>query len=247
MLLKHLKSGLLQMDSWPQYSEKGSILQDSEKLENALAIIIRCTRRLKRPKDIVTLAENISYAEKQLGNIEKVAGRVKLSVQQLKDFLAVENLCSAVRALVRKRTIDSVDIVKTISTLPFEKQKILANHFAKGQFTSKDIRIVTTFAKKFPRKSMKQVISDYEKSKDIRLYVAQFRLPASFNNRDGLYKRFRKIVGKDEIKRLRFKGGVAVLEITSMGYKKLREVLRERQMKLRKFIGYTVSDLGERK
>lgn len=247
MLLKHLKSGLLQMDLWLGYVKKGSILQNNEKLENALALIIKCTRRNKRPTDIVTLVENISCAEKQLGNIEKVAERVKLSVQQLKDFLAVKNLCPAVRTLVKKRIIDSVDIVKTISTLPFEKQKVLVNYFIKGKLTSKDIRIVTTFAKKFPRKSMDQVISDYEKSKDIRIYVAQFRLPNSFNNRDGLYKQFIKIVGKDEIKKLQFKRGVAVLELTSIGYKKLREMLHKKRMTLKKFIDNTLSELGERK
>jgi hypothetical protein len=222
-------------------------LQDNEKLEKSLALIIKCTRRNKRPRDIVTLAENISYAEKKLGSIEDVAERIKLSTQQLKDFLAVKSLCPAVRALVRKRTIDSVDIVKTISTLPFEKQEVLANHFIQGKFTSKDIRNITTFAKKFPKISVDRVISGYEKSKDVRLYVAQFRLPKSFDNREGLYKRFKEIVGKNEIKKLQFNRGIAVLEITSIGYKKLRAELNKRRMTLKKFIDHTVSKLMERK
>lgn len=218
-------------------------MKDNEKLEKALALIIKCTRRVKRPKDIVTLAKNISYAEQHLGSVEKVAKAVKLSVQQLKDFLAVEELCSEVKSLVAKRTIVSVDVVKTISKLPEKKQKILAEHFVSGKITSKDVRVITTFAKKFSGRSIEKVIRDYEKSKDVRLYVAQFRFPASFNDRVGLRKQFEKIVGKDEIKRLQFKRGVAVLEVTTLGHKKLREAVRKRRTTLRQFVTSVVKEV----
>lgn len=218
-------------------------MKDKEKLEKALALIIKCTRRVKRPKDIVTLAKNISYAKQHLGSVEKVAKAVKLSVQQLKDFLAVEELCSEVKSLVAKRTIVSVDVVKTISKLPEKKQKILAEHFVSGKITSKDVRVITTFAKKFSGRSIKKVIRDYEKSKDVRLYVAHFRLPASFNDRVGLRKQFENIVGKDEIKRLQFKRGVAVLEVTTLGHKKLREAVRKRRTTLRQFVTSVVKEV----
>jgi hypothetical protein len=235
------------MDSWPEHSEKDSGLKDIENVEKALAIIISCTRRVKRPFDLVTLVENILYAKRCMGSLEAVGEAVKLSVRQLEDFLEVEKLCAEVITLVKKRAIDSVDIVKTISKLSPKKQKGLSKYIIKGRITSKDVRIITTFAKKFPRKSIEQVIAEYEKSKDIRLYVAQFRLPTSFNNMDGIHKRFIEIVGKDEIKKLKFNKEVAVLEVTAMGYKKLREAVRKKQMTLRKFIAAIVNEIGERK
>jgi hypothetical protein len=220
------------------------MLEPDRKLEKALSLIIACTRRIKRSKDLVTLAENISFAAKKIGGIEKLAKAVNLSVQQLQDFLSVGDLCAEVKELVGKRAIDSVDVVKTISKLPVKKQKVLAENLVKGKIASKDVRIITTFAKKFRNKPMAKVIEDYQKSKDVRLYVAQISLPLDFTNQRGLRSIFEKIVGKSEIKRLQFETGIAVLEVTALGYKKLREAVWERQMTLRKFITSTVSELG---
>ena len=219
-------------------------LKDDKRLEKALWVIIRSTRRVKRLVDLVTLYQNILYAKREVGGLETLAERVKLSVQQLKDFLTVEKLCADVKTLVEKRVIDSVDVVKNISKLPAKKQRVLAEHFADGKVTSKDVRIITTFAQKFPSKSMTKVITDYQKSKDIRVYVAQFRVPAHFNNRVGLHKRFEDIVGKSEMRKLQFQGRVAVLEVTSLGYKRLREAVRKEQTTLRRFIESTVSKMG---
>jgi len=220
------------------------MLEPDRKLEKSLSLIIACTRRVKRSKDLVTLAKNISFATKKIGGIEKLAQAVKLSVQQLKDFLSVGDLCAEVKELVGKRTIDSVDIVKTLSKLPAKKQKILADHLVKGRIASKDVRIITTFAKRFADRPIEKVIRDYEKSKDVRLYVAQFRVPANFNNRVGLHKRFEDIVGKSEMRKLQFQGQIVVLEVTSLGYKKLREAVRKEQTTLKGFIESTVSKMG---
>jgi hypothetical protein len=220
------------------------MLEPDRKLEKSLSLIIACTRRVKRSKDLFTLAKNISFAAKKIGGIEKLAKAVNLSVQQLKDFLSVGDLCAEVKELVGKRAIDSVDVVKTISKLPVKKQKVLAENLVKGKIASKDVRIITTFAKKFCDKPMAKVIEDYQSSKDIRLYVAQIGLPQRFTNQRGLRNRFEEIVRKSEIKRLQFERGIAVLEVTTLGYKRLREAVRKRQMTLRKFIASTVSELG---
>jgi len=217
---------------------------DSEELEKALALIISCTRRVKRPLDLVTLAETILYVKSRMGSLEVVGESVRLSVQQLKDFLAVNELYAEVKALVKKRAIDSVDIVKTISTLPNEKQKALANHLVKGRITSRDIRIIVSFSKKFPYRSIAKIVKDYEKTRDTRVYVAEFRLPAHFTNLVGLRRRFETIVGKSEIKKLQLNEQVVVLEITALGHKKLREAVRRQRTTLRKFVTSMVEKLA---
>lgn len=214
------------------------------KLEKALALIISCTRRIKRPLDLVTLSKNILYAKRCMGSLEAVAEAVGLSVRQLKDFLAVEDLCADVKNMVEKRKIDSVDVVKNLRRLTVKKQKILARRFVSGKITSKDVRIITTFAQKFPDKSMKKVITDYKKSKDIRVYVAQFRLPVRFNNRVGLRKQFEEIVGRREIINWHLRGRVVVLELTALGHKNLREAVRKRRTSLRKFVESVVEKLA---
>lgn len=222
-------------------------MKNDKKLERSLALIITCTRRVNRPKDIVTLAKHISYAEKNMEGLKAVAQAVGLSVQQLKDFLAVKKLHFEVKKLVSKRVIDSVDVVKTISKLPDAKQKFLAQSFVKGQINSKDVRVITTFAKKFRDKPIKKVIEDYRKSKDVRLYVVQIRLPKRFTNQRGLRRHFEEIVGKSEIKELWFQEGIAVLEITDKGHKKLREAVRRGRTTLRKFVTAIVDEISHKK
>ncbi len=221
--------------------------KNDKKLAKALFFIIRCTRRVDRPADLITLSKNILYAEQRLKSLNSVAEAVKLSVQQLKDFLTVEKLCDEVKALVKNRSIDSVDVVKNVSQLPLEKQRTLADYFGKGRISSKDVRIITTFAKKFSDKPIAKIIADYEKTKDIRIYVVQFRLPSHFSNKIGLGKRFEKIIGKRGIKKLQLERETAVLELTTAGYKKLREVVRQRKTTLRKFIVSFVEDISGRK
>lgn len=218
-------------------------MEQDKKLKKALALIIACTRRIKRPKDIVTLAKSISYAEKHMGDLEAVAKAVGLSARQLKDFRTAKNLCAEVKTLVKNRAVDSVDVVKNISKLPPKQQKTLATHFADGKITSKDVRIITTFARKFPDKSIKKVITDYQKSKDIRVYVAQFRLPARFNNRVGLRKQFEEIVGRKEITNWHIRNRVVILEMTTLGHKNLRKAVRKQRTTLRKFIKSVAEEL----
>lgn len=220
-------------------------MEQDKKLKKALALIITCTRRIKRPKDIVTLAKSISYAEKRMGDLEAVAEVVGLSVRQLKDFQTAQKLCAEVKTLVKNRVVDSVDVVKNLSRLTPKKQKTLAMYFADGKVTSKDVRIITTFAQKFPSKSIKKVIMDYQKSKDIRVYVAQFRLPARFNNHVGLHKRFEEIVGQREIIKWQLRGRIVVLELTVIGYKNLREAVRKERTTLRKFVTSVVEKLAD--
>ena len=220
-------------------------MERDKKLKKALALIIACTRRIKRPKDIITLAKSISYAEKSMGNLEAVAEVVGLSVRQLKDFQTAQKLCSEVKTLVKNRVVDSVDVVKNLSRLPPKKQKTLAMYFANGKVNSKDVRIIKTFALKFPSKSIKEVIIDYQKSKDIRVYVAQFRLPVQFNNHVGLHKRFEEIVGRREIIKWQLKGRIIVLELTVIGHKNLRESVRKQRTTLRKFVTSVVEKLAD--
>ena len=219
----------------------------NNKLDNAIAIIIKCTRRVKRPIDLITLSRNILYAKKELKGIKNVAKEVGLSVQQLQDFLAVERLSSKVKTLTEDRKIDSVDVVKTISKLPIKQQEILADFFISGKITSKDVRHITTFAKKFPDKSMKKIISDYEKSKDIKIYVAHFQLPNDFKGESQLRSRFEQIIGTDEINKLNIQKKKVTLEVTALGYKKLRETVRKKRMTLRKFMESIVNEFRERK
>ena len=220
-------------------------MKHPNQLEDALALIIKCTRRVRRPKDIVTLADNILYAKRQMGGLNKVAEAVRLSEQQLLDFLAVEKLYSEVRELVARRVIDSVDVVKTISGLPENKQKTLANYLAAGRIASKDVRIITSFAKKFPHRLIEDVVKNYDKSKDKRVYVLHFTLPLNFRATARLRSEFQHVVGISEIARIECTKNNGTLEITPLGYKNLRETVRRKRTTIRKLVTFIIGRLSK--
>jgi len=209
-------------------------LVDNNKLKKAIAIIISGTRRGKRNIDMVKLVDSISYAEQCMGSLNAVAESVKLSVQQLKDFLAVNKLCKEVKKLVSERAIDSVDVVKNIGQLPKEKQIILAREITKGRISSKDVRIITTFMKKFPTRSVQRILRDYYESRDKKTYVVQFAMLGNGEQND-LKRFFEKMLGKDVIVSLETKGGKTNLEVSAEGYRKLREAAKRKRTSLRKF------------
>ncbi len=210
-------------------------MRKKENLEKALALIISCTRRVKRPVDIATLAKNILNAKGYLGSLAAVGQAVGLSVQQLKDFLTVDGLCAEVKALVRKRAIDSVDVMKNISQLPKESQQILAKELTKGTISSKDIRILTSFTKQFPDKSIRKILRDYYKSRDIKTYLVEFPAPKDKRIKE-VQRKFEKIVGVTNIISFRVNNGTAALELSYQGGKKIREAAKKKKNTLRKFV-----------
>ncbi len=216
-------------------------MKQKENLEKALALIISCTRRVKRPLDIVTLAKNISDVKGHLGSLEAVGQAVDLSVQQLKDFLEVEGLCTEVKALVKKRAIDSVDVMKNISRLPKESQQILAKELAKGTISSKDIRIITSFTKQFPDKSIRKTLRDYYKSRDIKTYLVKFPAPKDELIKE-VQRKFEKIVGETGIVSFKVNNGMATLELSYQGQKKIREAAKKKKNTLRKFVNCLLAE-----
>lgn len=216
-------------------------MKKNENLEKVLALIISCTRRVKRPLNLVILAKNISDAKRHLGSLEAVGQAVDLSVQQLKDFLTVERLCAEVKALVKIRAIDSVDVMKNISRLPKGSQQILAKELTKGAISSKDIRILTSFTKQFPDKSIGTILRNYYKSRDIEIYLVKF--PAPKDNRiKKVQRKFETIVGNSNIVSLKVNKGTATLELTYHGQKKIRKAAKKQKNTLRKFVNRLLAE-----
>jgi len=173
-------------------------VKKDENLAKAISCIIGCTRRVKRTVDLITLAENISLAKDRMRSLQKVADHVSLSVQQMRDFLTVEKLCSEVRELVRRRDIDSVDAVKNIARLPEASQRVVAKEIVSGRINSKDLRIIASFAKRFPEKSIHLVLKDYYASRDVKTYVVESTVQDVREGREAR-KKFEKIVGKQNV------------------------------------------------
>jgi len=224
------------------------LLSPEKELQDALALIIACTRRAHqdRPKDIVTIAESITFAKEKMGSLGTVARSVGVSEQQLRDFLAVMRLDDITREKVRTRAIDSVDVVKNLAKLPFDKQKTLAECLSRGEINSQDVRVITGFALRFPQKRIERILREYRQSKDTKIYVVRFRIPDGLGART-LSQAFEKIVQERAIHNLLVKGHVGELELTEAGYKSLRTEVRRMGTTLRGFVKSVLQALVERR
>lgn len=202
--------------------------------EKAIATLIACTRRKRRPKSITDIADIIEFLWKELGSYKKVGETVGLSTEMLREFRSVKSLDPTVRTLVDKRVIDSVDLVYRISKLNAKAQKAVIEKFLKDDLTGYDARVVKSFQRRSGQ-PIRNTISKIMKSRNIRTYIVEFEIPRG-KNMSQIRKRFEKIVGKTEIVSFVVNGKVAALELSYQGQKKLLERAKEKKITLRKFV-----------
>jgi len=202
--------------------------------ERAIATLIACTRRKRRPKSIVEVAAIIDFLRAELGSYKAVGETVDLSTEMLREFRSVKFLDHKIRVLVEKRIIDSVDLVYRISKLDAKGQRAVIDKFLKDDLTGDNARVVKSF-KRRSCQSTRKAISKIMKSRDIKTYIVKFEMPKGVKKTQ-LQKRFEKIVGKTEIVSFKVKKGIAALELSYRGQKKLREAAKEKRTTLRKLV-----------
>ncbi|UCG94435.1 MAG: hypothetical protein JSW13_01365 [Candidatus Aerophobus sp.] len=204
------------------------------KTEKAIATLIGCTRRKRRPKSITEIASIIEFLRKELGSYKAVGKAVGLSTEMLREFRSVESLDQDVKPLVDKRIIDSVDLVYRISKLNAKAQKAVIEKFLKNDLTGDDARVVKSFQRRSGQ-SIRNMISKIMKSRNIRTYILEFEMPSG-KSKNQIRKRFEKIVGNAEIVSFFVNGKAATLALSYQGQKKLRERAKEKKITLRKFV-----------
>lgn len=206
------------------------------KREAVIARLIANTLRKKRPNSLIEIARDIRWLQNDLGSLKAVSETIGISTDMLGQFLSVERLSPEVRKLVEERKIDLVNVVHYMRDFEPEAQQVIAKEVIADRLSTNDIRVLAPLRKSLPHLTVDQLISRVQKSKNIKVYVAYFRIPPGFENTDASKRRFEKIVGKNEIVSFTVKDLVGTLELTSFGQKKLRGAAKERNLSLRKFV-----------
>ena len=114
--------------------------------ETALSILFANTKRKKRNKDLITIAESCEYLTKLYGSQKAVAEKVGLSTEMIREFLATLKLPEEVQKLISDRKIDSIDIVREISVLRDPSKQIAAAKIFADSL-SKDVRDIKRLIK----------------------------------------------------------------------------------------------------
>jgi hypothetical protein len=143
-------------------------------LDEALAALIASTRARARALPLTRIAELLAVAVAQLGGYREVAERVGLSAKMLRQFSYVERLCTPVKALFARRTLDSVDAATHLAMLSNGDQLYAANALADGRINTSDLRAVVQARGARPQEPIEQVVERVRESRTKRHFVAEF-------------------------------------------------------------------------
>ncbi len=210
------------------------------KRETVIARLIANTRRRKRHNNLVQIARDIRWLENDLGSLKAVSEIIGLSLDMLQQFLSVERLCPELRKLVEERKIDLINVVHYMRNFDSVAQQAIAGEVIAGRLSAEDIRVLAPLRGNLTNTNIHQLISRVQKSRNIKVYVAYFRVPEGFDDVGSLRKRFEKIVGKTELVSLELTDNVGILELTGMGQRKLREEAKRYNLSLRRFVDKVV-------
>jgi hypothetical protein len=204
--------------------------------ENVIARLIANTRRKKRYDDLVEIARQIRWLEKDLGSLREVSKTIGISRDQLHQFLSVEKLSPEVKKLVEDRKIDLINTVHYMRNFDYKAQKEIADAVVNRRLTSGDIRVLAPLRQAADYKNIQDLISHVRSAKNVKLYVLYFHVPRALQDGMELEGMFKSIVGENEVD-LTIEGDRGILEITEAGRAKLREEARKQNLSLRAFVG----------
>lgn len=208
----------------------------ANKRDPIIARLISNTRRKKRPDNLLDIARDIRWLEDDFGSLTAVSKAIGISTDMLRQFLSVEQLCPEVQKVFGERKIDLINIAHYMSNFDPVAQKVIANEVINGRLSAADIRVLAPIRKSLPHLNIHELIARVQNSRDMKTYVAYFRIPLGFGAISELKIRFEEIVGESEIVSFTMQDQVCILELTYLGQKKLKEAAKEHNLSLRKFV-----------
>jgi hypothetical protein len=142
--------------------------------DNALSVVFANTKRKKRDVDLITLALNCKSLVELYGSEKELGKKIGLSTSMVRQLLNPLKLPEEIQALVKKREIDSIDIVNQIVTIKNTNDQFTFISKLKN-FNSDDTRDLKRFLKdsKLPIDDVKHKIVN-EKSKNLHFFIIDF-------------------------------------------------------------------------
>ncbi|QHT68704.1 hypothetical protein GXP67_19675 [Rhodocytophaga rosea] len=202
--------------------------------DEILAILIANTSRKNRSLDLVQIYSLIEEFIKHYGSINDLINALNISKGMLRKFTSIQKLSNPVRELVKKREIDSVEIVNSLSQLSFNEQYFVAEQIINKSFNSQDIRILTPLKEKFPDLPIQSLVEKVRDSKQLKISVIKFAYKDGLIE-DKLRKYLVEYITSDNIIEINFKDE-GIIKITKQGEKKLRDAAKLHKKTLSQFI-----------
>ena len=220
--------------------KKTSLAEDKPsqaEIDDALAALIASTRRKNRKLNPLEVAEKIQIAKDGIGSLPKVAERIGLSYEMLRQIFSVRKCSEQVKELIREGKLESYDILHRISKLPIPNQITVAKAVIAGELNSEDVRAIVSFYRDLANEiGIGRAIERIKSSRNIKQYVVYFELESKNIKFSVLRSRFEKIFGKENIVSLREDDGIGELVLNVEGRKRLEAAAKSNRMRKRNFI-----------
>jgi hypothetical protein len=208
---------------------------DDKQLTDALAILISSTRSKNRSKPLTEIAKWIKIASATLGSTRKVAERIGLSPQMLRQFESVERLTPAVQEMFATRQLDSVDAAAHLAMLPGKDQLYVAKLLASGGIDTSDVRAVYQLRKEGSTDDISFVVKRVIESKTKQEYIAEFVIRGSRTVSD-IRNALSAYIPLDQIIRIEVEGVLGRLVLTKKGKNALSTAARRLGVRLSQVI-----------
>jgi len=207
-----------------------------DEIDDALAALVASTKRKSRKLSPLEVVEKIEIAKEGIGSLPKVARRIGLSYEMLRQIFSVRNCSEGVKRLIREGKIDSYDILYRLSKLPKSSQMTVAKRVIAGELNSEDVRAIVTFHRDFPSIRIGKIIERIKSSRNIKQYVVYFESSTTKMKTAVLRSRFESVFGKGNIVSLHINVGIGELVLNITGKKRLQEEAKRRGLTKRELI-----------
>ena len=206
-----------------------------KQLQEALAILISCTRRKTRPLSLPEIAKWLDIAVREMGSIRAVADRIGVSAKMLTQFSHVKKLSQDVQALFEERKLDSVDATTQLAMLSENEQKVVANALASRTIDTIDLRAVVELRRTGDSRSITALLQKVSASKSKKEYVAEFVIRGNANPAD-IRKQFARYIPASEILSFEVKGLLGQMVLSPKGKDALTNTAKKLRTPLKRVI-----------
>lgn len=207
----------------------------NEQLEQALAILISCTRRKTRPLSLTEIAKWLDIAVGKMGSIRAVADRIGVSAKMLTQFSQVKKLSQDVQILFEKRKLDSVDATTQLAMLPEHEQKVVAAALASRAIDTIDLRAVIELRRSGDNGAITSLLEKVSASRSKKEYVAEFVIRGNPNPAD-IRKKFTRYIPASEILSFEVKGSLGQMVLSPKGKNALTNTAKKLRTPLKRVI-----------
>jgi len=150
----------------------------------ALATVFANTKKKKRNIDLLTLAENLEFLKSIYKDTGKVANKVDLTKEMVRELLLPLYLPDEIKTLVKSRKIDRVGDIVEISKIKDSESKLKFALSLAG-FTSDDVRDLKRMLK-YTKIDLNKAVKTLTDLKDQNLHIIVIDV------KDSIYKNLKK-------------------------------------------------------